>query len=237
VFGGGSNDTITTEAAPGVPWGNILFGDAGGDSLTAIGDCNLVFGGADGDFIALRGPLLEKGGVRSGLLNTTFGDSGDDVLDLDGYPRTGGFAYGEEGDDILPNSTDGGVLDGGAGSDILTGYNFVFQPVSGEGTVMTGGAGPDQFNIFGNSIPFVLYDSTGVLDRADEVHGQFTAITDLNADETCISATGSCRPTGSRASLPCSRTNGLPAPCWRSSCRSAVAPRCGASCTTRVPSP
>jgi Ca2+-binding RTX toxin-like protein len=208
VLGLGGDDTITTVAMPGSVWGNTLFAGAGNDSLTAVGDRNLVFGEGGNDLISLRGPYRAEGGVENGVLNTAFGgpgndvinsygfantihgDAGDDRLSLDGYPGNGGFAYGDDGDDVLQNVTSGGVLDGGAGRDILTGFSFSFAPGNGTGTVMTGGVGADQFNVFGNSGPSVRYDDDRVLGRGDEVLGQFSVITDLAPEDNVYLGNG-----------------------------------------------
>ncbi|KAA2211216.1 calcium-binding protein [Teichococcus oryzae] len=209
VFGWGGDDTITAEAPPGGIWGNILFGGRGNDTLTATGDRNLVFGEAGDDTIALRGPLVPEGWPENGLLNTAFGGAGNDTitsygfaatlrggtgndtLSLDGYPASGGYAYGDEGDDDLSNVTDGGVLDGGAGTDVLRGYNFAFSPTTDAGTVMTGGSGADEFNLFGGgSYTVEDYSADNRLSPGDTVTGLISVITDLQAEDSLYVGNG-----------------------------------------------
>ncbi|MCI0756135.1 calcium-binding protein [Teichococcus vastitatis] len=201
VFGWGGDDTITAEALPGGIWGNVLFGGWGNDTLTALGDRNLVFGEAGNDIVTLRGPLIPEGGVEEGLLNIAFGGVGDDIitsygfaatlrggtgndtLELDGFDGTGGYAYGDEGDDDLSNVTDGGVLDGDAGADIFYGANFAFSPTIGTGTVMTGGSGPDDLRFFGGSPYAVEEDTDNRLGVGDAVAGLIGVVTDLQAED------------------------------------------------------
>ena len=129
VRGGGGKDVLTTSFN-----GALLYGDAGDDTLTGLGD----FDGGDGnDLISIGAAATSQNYTANG-----FGGNGNDTLiGGAGYLRL----YGGAGDDLINLTAGGAALfhtaDGGDGADTILG--------SAGGDVIDGRAGADSINAGG----------------------------------------------------------------------------------------
>lgn len=168
--------TVTVDSAsPGA----VVKSAGGADSLV---DIESVRGSAAGDVFEIS----KTGNYYGGLGNDTMSDHIDDGI----------FAtfFGEDGDDTLSTGADGGVLDGGAGNDILS----VGASASLDKIRLTGGAGSDQFWLaidttapngaiaagvkimdFEDGVDHLVLPSFGAVTTADD---WFALLTDTTAD-------------------------------------------------------
>lgn len=119
---------------------NTLIGGALGDSISGLGGADVLVGNGGND-------TLTGGGGRDVL----FGDEGDDILAV-------GAADGQ-----------GGLLDGGAGNDRLTGSNIGALP-GVSATILYGGAGNDTLVGFGSQA-----NVAGYYDRAEGIVADLAA--------------------------------------------------------------
>jgi Ca2+-binding RTX toxin-like protein len=143
VSGGAGDDTIT--AHPNFGGRVDVHGDAGNDSITALGATGVVDGGADRDTITL----------------TNF---------IDPFSGPGSAAYGGLGSDtILANgATSASLIDGGDGSDRVTTDGFATV------ATLDGGAGKDRItttNVTGGGMPFLYPAQINGGDDPDVIDG------------------------------------------------------------------
>jgi Ca2+-binding RTX toxin-like protein len=142
VYGGDGNDSIHV--------GGIAYGEDGNDTLIGWRGHDLLEGGAGND--SLSGQDYTDMAAGTTVQDTLSGGVGDDTLvgynnDLlyggDGADKLTGsaFAYGEAGNDTIIAAIDanfpfptGGILDGGAGDDVISGALDGFTVDVGIGT-------------------------------------------------------------------------------------------------------
>lgn len=178
VYAGAGADTITLGFKP--PGGftpyavnySIAFGEAGKDTLSAIGTGNWLLGGAGADLITV-----------TGTGNSAFGEAGDDHLVAEGY------GYHLSRYSFIYEATNNQLI-GGAGSDLLesrstpamqSGYAYTDHGVAG--TIMTGGPGRDSFLLRNASDLIVANDADGLISQGDIFHGVIDEIIDYQAGE------------------------------------------------------
>jgi len=126
---GEGNDTFYSS---GTSADDLVYGDAGTDTINAYGGEDVVYGGVDADTI--------DGGADD---DTLYGDAGEDYI----WGGTGNDTiYGGEDDDTLDGADDSDTLYGGAGEDDLFG-NYGDDILYGEGgdDILRGWAGADTF--------------------------------------------------------------------------------------------
>ena len=178
VFAGAGADTITLGFKP--PGGftpyavnySIAFGEAGNDTLSALGTGNWLLGGSGADLLTV-----------TGTGNSAFGESGNDHLIATGYDyhlSRYSFVYEATNNQLI----------GGAGNDLLeshstpamrSGYAYTTEGVAG--TIMTGGPGHDSFLLRNTSDLIVANDADGTISQGDILRGVIDEITDYQTGE------------------------------------------------------
>ena len=138
----GQPNTGGSASAPGSSsiTGNIIFGDAGNNTLDGGAGGNTIFGlGGDDLIIGGRDSLASRDINNTidvaDLLDQTESDDGDDAL------------YGGAGNDTIFGGQGDDLLDGGSGDDVLSGQDGV--------DVFRGGAGSDTVD-YSKESPFQL---------------------------------------------------------------------------------
>lgn len=129
IYGGDGNDII--EGAQG---NDHLYGGDGDDWITDYENDDFIAGGPGNDYVS-AGP---------GVLDTVFGNDGDDELHGgDGID----MVFGDDGDDMLFGEGDTDLLMGGEGNDYVDGGDSVDEVFGGNGNDwLRGGVGDDNLN-------------------------------------------------------------------------------------------
>ncbi|GLF99875.1 hypothetical protein [Streptomyces yaizuensis] len=160
------NDTITASTATssaGKAVTGTVIGDAGNDSITAIGgdsnqnpavgvdDGGSVQGGAGADEITINGGSSDETEGRESAVGSTGEVRGGGLLDgtdiISLYSFSRGTLAGDGGDDAIRGPANGGSALGGAGDDLLE-FNTNGEP--GVGGTADGGEGNDDISVAEN---------------------------------------------------------------------------------------
>lgn len=171
--GGDGQDTLFLEGTitEGETNTSQANGDAGDDTITAIGLGGSVDGGGGDDVIDVQGRL-----------DRVEGGNGDDTISGGAADYGGGSPLiGGAGNDVLSTSDDAGFdyrseLDGGAGNDTLTNNLLNAQPEAID--AFTGGEGADTFA--------VTFNGGGGEPSAGAALGTVLEVTDFAAAEDVL---------------------------------------------------
>jgi Ca2+-binding RTX toxin-like protein len=144
----GNNTNVTDTGS------NTIYGDAGSDSISLGQFGDLVYGGADDDFIgSIQGIGRDTiyGGSGNDRINSYNGD--DIVLGEDGNDNITGNA----GNDTIDGQANNDILGGGEGSDLLYGGPGD-DTLGGENgdDLLNGGAGQDRLGGYAGNDKFVF---------------------------------------------------------------------------------
>ncbi len=153
---------------------DVLFGDAGDDSLWGGGGNDVLFGGQDNDY--LQGDSGDDVLDGGGGVDIIFGDNGDDQSLTGNDTLIGG-----DGADELIGGVGDDVLEGDDGGDTLFGDDHKAQSSTGNDTLL-GGGGADKLygglgadRLWGGTGDDYLegddYASFALLHGDDELHG------------------------------------------------------------------
>jgi len=122
VFAMGGNDRVIADH-----YTSYMSGGDGDDYLDARAVQSGLFGldGGDGNdtLLAEYSGVAVAGGAGDDTISAprSFGGSGNDTIIIPIYTRHGGFAFGEEGDDIVTGSGSDDRILGGSGADVIRG--------------------------------------------------------------------------------------------------------------------
>jgi Ca2+-binding RTX toxin-like protein len=143
AYGGAGQDSM-------VLWGDATgYGGWGADTLIGSGTSD-VFGGIANDVLTIGKDAIGYGGAGNDTLNArgeSWGDEGDDFVDINIPIGTAVSIYGGAGDDTMKGA---GTLDstvyGGLGDDLITSDGFLAMGDAGNDTIVnaySGGGGVD----------------------------------------------------------------------------------------------
>lgn len=159
------NDTLNAAADTD---GQVLFGQAGADSITGGSGNDTLYGGADADWISSgAGADLIDGGDGSDTIffgtggDMVFGGAGDDLIDDVNFTQEGAFndyIDGGDGNDTIYTGGGNDTILGGAGNDFAYGDDG--------NDIIDGGAGNDS--LFGGNGNDTLIGGAG----ADTIQGE-----------------------------------------------------------------
>ena len=141
LTGGSDNDLIYCDAGNDsvliVGGNNIVYGGAGDDNIIGGADDDLIYGDAGNDSLA--------GGTGNNII---FGGTGDDTFD--GTGGNSNHFSGDDGNDTMYGGENNDVLHGGLGNDTLIGWGGDDLLFGGSGNdELSGGEGCDTF-LFNN---------------------------------------------------------------------------------------